>query len=90
MNHPRGTAFNSRIEDPGRIFGGKTETAQVRRITMLNVMLCAEEREKLGGSETIRCLSGMRRWTSLATPYRSLLSMAARAQRRPRQSPGIF
>ena len=35
VNHPRGTAFKSRIEDPRRVFGGKTGTAQVRRITML-------------------------------------------------------
>ena len=35
VNHPRGTAFKSRIEHPGRVFGGKTGTAQVRRITML-------------------------------------------------------
>ena len=35
MNHPRGTAYNSRITDPGRVAGGKTGTAQVRRITML-------------------------------------------------------
>ena len=35
MNHPRGTAYNSRIMDPGRVAGGKTGTAQVRRITML-------------------------------------------------------
>ena len=35
MNHPRGTAYNSRIMDPGRAAGGKTGTAQVRRITML-------------------------------------------------------
>jgi len=35
VNHPRGTAFKSRIEDPGRAFGGKTGTAQVRRITMM-------------------------------------------------------
>ncbi len=35
MNHPRGTAYNSRIMDPGLAAGGKTGTAQVRRITML-------------------------------------------------------
>ena len=35
MNHPRGTAYDSRIVDPGRAAGGKTGTAQVRRITML-------------------------------------------------------
>ncbi len=35
VNHPRGTAFTSRIVDPGRVFGGKTGTAQVRRITMV-------------------------------------------------------
>ena len=35
MNHPRGTAYDSRIMDPGRAAGGKTGTAQVRRITML-------------------------------------------------------
>ena len=35
MNHPRGTAYDSRIMDPGRVAGGKTGTAQVRRITML-------------------------------------------------------
>ncbi len=35
VNHPRGTAFKSRIEEPGLAFGGKTGTAQVRRITMV-------------------------------------------------------
>lgn len=35
MNHPRGTAYDSRIMDPERAAGGKTGTAQVRRITML-------------------------------------------------------
>ncbi len=34
-NHPRGTAFRARIEEPGRAFGGKTGTARVRRITMV-------------------------------------------------------
>ena len=35
MNHPRGTAYSSRISEPGRVAGGKTGTAQVRRITMM-------------------------------------------------------
>lgn len=35
VNNPRGTAFRSRIDEPGRGFGGKTGTAQVRRITMV-------------------------------------------------------
>jgi len=35
VNHPRGTAFKWRIEDPDCAFGGKTGTAQVRRITMM-------------------------------------------------------
>ena len=35
MNHPRGTAYNSRIIDPGRAAGGKTGTAPGRRITKL-------------------------------------------------------
>ncbi|MED6311428.1 MAG: penicillin-binding transpeptidase domain-containing protein, partial [Pseudomonadota bacterium] len=35
MNHPRGTAYASRIMDPGRAARGQTGTAQVRRITML-------------------------------------------------------
>jgi penicillin-binding protein 2 len=34
VNHPRGTAYKSRIQEPRRAFGGKTGTAQVRRITM--------------------------------------------------------
>jgi penicillin-binding protein 2 len=34
VNHPRGNAYKSRIQEPGRAFGGKTGTAQVRRITM--------------------------------------------------------
>ncbi len=34
VNHPRGTAYRSRIQEPGKAFGGKTGTAQVRRITM--------------------------------------------------------
>ena len=35
VNHPRGTAYSSRIQEPGKAFGGKTGTAQVRRITMV-------------------------------------------------------
>jgi len=35
VNHPRGTAYRSRIQEPGKAFGGKTGTAQVRRITMV-------------------------------------------------------
>jgi len=35
MNHPRGTAYTSRITEPGRVAGGKTGTSQVRRITMV-------------------------------------------------------
>jgi len=33
VNVPRGTAYNARIREPGREMGGKTGTAQVRRIT---------------------------------------------------------
>ena len=33
VNTQRGTAFRSRIEDPALAMGGKTGTAQVRRIT---------------------------------------------------------
>ena len=33
-NSPRGTAFKTRIEQPGMAMGGKTGTAQVRRITL--------------------------------------------------------
>ncbi len=33
VNHPRGTAFRSRIEDDGISMGGKTGTVQVRRIS---------------------------------------------------------
>ncbi len=32
-NHPRGTAFGSRLDGPGMSIAGKTGTAQVRRIT---------------------------------------------------------
>jgi penicillin-binding protein 2 len=32
-NHPRGTAYGARIAEPGMEMGGKTGTAQVRRIT---------------------------------------------------------
>ena len=35
VNHPRGTAFTSRIAESARAIGGKTGTAQVRRITMV-------------------------------------------------------
>ncbi len=35
VNHTRGTAFGARIEESGRVMGGKTGTAQVRRITMM-------------------------------------------------------
>ncbi|MGH1398252.1 MAG: penicillin-binding protein 2 [Alphaproteobacteria bacterium] len=34
VNHEKGTAHASRIEDPRYAFGGKTGTAQVKRITM--------------------------------------------------------
>ena len=34
VNHRRGTARKSRIEDPAMAMGGKTGTSQVRRITM--------------------------------------------------------
>ncbi|HBR68631.1 MAG TPA: penicillin-binding protein 2 [Rhodospirillaceae bacterium] len=34
VNHERGTAKGSRIEEPGMEMGGKTGTAQVKRITM--------------------------------------------------------
>jgi len=34
VNHRRGTAYRSRIEEPGFAMGGKTGTSQVRRITM--------------------------------------------------------
>lgn len=33
VNVPRGTAYNARIQEPGREMAGKTGTAQVRRIT---------------------------------------------------------
>lgn len=33
VNHPLGTAYRSRIEEPGFEIGGKTGTVQVRRIT---------------------------------------------------------
>ena len=33
-NHPRGTAYGSGIREPGYEYGGKTGTAQVRRITV--------------------------------------------------------
>lgn len=33
INNPRGTAFSARIKDPAMAMGGKTGTAQVRRIT---------------------------------------------------------
>lgn len=33
-NHPNGTAFKARINEPGMEMGGKTGTSQVRRITM--------------------------------------------------------
>ncbi len=32
VNHPRGTAYKARIEDPAMAMGGKTGTSQVRRI----------------------------------------------------------
>jgi penicillin-binding protein 2 len=34
VNHKKGTAFSSRIENPAFAMGGKTGTAQVRKITM--------------------------------------------------------
>jgi penicillin-binding protein 2 len=34
VNHDKGTAFASRIEDPAMAFAGKTGTGQVQRITM--------------------------------------------------------
>lgn len=34
INHPRGTAHGSAIKEPGMEWGGKTGTAQVRRITV--------------------------------------------------------
>lgn len=34
LNNPHGTAYASRIQDPGFEWGGKTGTAQVRRITV--------------------------------------------------------
>jgi len=34
VNHPLGTAFRARIKEAGLAMGGKTGTAQVRRITM--------------------------------------------------------
>lgn len=33
-NHPHGTAYKARIEEPGMEMGGKTGTSQVRRISM--------------------------------------------------------
>lgn len=33
VNNPKGTAYGSRIQEPGMEMGGKTGTAQVRRIT---------------------------------------------------------
>ena len=33
VNHPYGTAYASRIEDPAKAFAGKTATSQVRRIS---------------------------------------------------------
>ena len=47
VNHPRGTAFKSRIEIHSR---GKTGTAQVRRITMLERDVGMRKSEKYGGS----------------------------------------
>jgi penicillin-binding protein 2 len=35
VNHPRGTAYQSRLTETGHAIGGKTGTAQVRRITMV-------------------------------------------------------
>lgn len=35
VNHPRGTGYRSRITHAGHAIGGKTGTAQVRRITMV-------------------------------------------------------
>lgn len=46
-NDPRGTAFRSRIEEPGMEMAGKTGTAQVRRITMAERLAGVKKNEDL-------------------------------------------
>ena len=46
-NDPRGTAYRARIETPGMELGGKTGTAQVRRITMAERLTGVKKNEDL-------------------------------------------
>jgi penicillin-binding protein 2 len=46
-NDPRGTAYRARIDIPGMELGGKTGTAQVRRITMAERLTGVKKNEDL-------------------------------------------
>ncbi len=46
-NDPRGTAYRSRIEEPGLEMAGKTGTSQVRRITMAERLAGIKKNEEL-------------------------------------------